>query len=49
MMWLAYESISRNDFAVVQSVLLLVACFYILLVLIGDLLNAWLDPRLRVS
>jgi peptide/nickel transport system permease protein len=46
---LAYESISRNDFAVVQSVLLLVACFYILLVLIGDLLNAWLDPRLRVS
>jgi peptide/nickel transport system permease protein len=46
---LAYESISRNDFAVVQAVLLLVACFYILLVLIGDLLNAWLDPRLRVS
>jgi peptide/nickel transport system permease protein len=46
---LAYESISRNDFAVIQSVLLLVACFYILLVLIGDLLNAWLDPRLRVS
>ena len=46
---LAYQSISRNDFAVVQAVLLLVACFYIILVLAGDLLNAWLDPRLRVS
>jgi peptide/nickel transport system permease protein len=46
---LAYQSISRNDFAVVQAVLLLVACFYIILALAGDLLNAWLDPRLRVS
>jgi peptide/nickel transport system permease protein len=46
---LAYESISRNDFAVVQAILLLIACIYIVLVLAGDLLNAWLDPRLRVS
>ena len=47
--YLAWESISRNDFPVVQAVLLLVACFYIVLVLVGDLLNAWLDPRLRVN
>jgi len=46
---LTLESISRNDFPVVQAVLLLVACIYIGLMLIGDLLNAWLDPRLRVS
>lgn len=46
--YLAWESILRNDFPVVQAVLLLVACFYIVLVLLGDLLNAWLDPRLRV-
>jgi peptide/nickel transport system permease protein len=45
---LAYESITRNDFPVVQAVLLLIATFYIGLVLLGDLLNAWLDPRLRV-
>jgi len=45
---LTLESISRNDFPVVQAVLLLVACIYIGLMLIGDLLNAWLDPRLRV-
>lgn len=46
---LTLESISRNDFPVVQAVLLLVACIYICLMLIGDLLNAWLDPRLRVT
>jgi peptide/nickel transport system permease protein len=47
--YLAWESISRNDFPIVQAVLLLVACIYIVLVLVGDLLNAWLDPRLRVT
>jgi peptide/nickel transport system permease protein len=46
---LAYESISRNDFPVVQAVLLLVAMFYIVLVLLADFLNAWLDPRIRVG
>lgn len=46
---LTLESISRNDFQVVQAVLLLVACIYIGLMLVGDLLNAWLDPRLRVN
>jgi peptide/nickel transport system permease protein len=46
---LTLESISRNDFPVVQAVLLLVACIYIVLMLLGDLLNAWLDPRLRVN
>lgn len=45
---LTLESITRNDFPVVQAVLLLVACIYICLMLVGDLLNAWLDPRLRV-
>jgi peptide/nickel transport system permease protein len=47
--YLAWEAISRKDFPVVQAVLLLVAGIYIVLVLVGDLLNAWLDPRLRVS
>ena len=46
---LAWESISRNDFPVVQAVLLLVAMFYIVLVLLADFLNAWLDPRIRVG
>ena len=47
--YLAWESISLNVFPIVQAVLLLVACIYIVLVLVGDLLNAWLDPRLRVT
>ncbi len=46
---LMWESISRKDFPVVQAVLLLIALFYVLLTFVADLLNAWLDPRMRVS
>ncbi|CAN5640927.1 ABC transporter permease [soil metagenome] len=45
--YLAWESISRLDLPVVQAILLIVAMFYIALVLVSDLLNAWLDPRIR--
>jgi peptide/nickel transport system permease protein len=47
--FLAWESISKNDFPTVQAVVLLLACLYILLTLGADLLNAVLDPRLRAS
>lgn len=46
--YLAWESISKNDFPVVQAVVLLLAMIYIGLTLGADLLNAVLDPRLRV-
>ncbi|MBR0655874.1 ABC transporter permease [Plastoroseomonas arctica] len=45
--YLAWESISRRDFPVVQGILLVVALFYVVLTLVADLLNAWLDPRIR--
>ena len=45
--YLAWESISKNDFPVVQAVVLLLAMIYIGLTLGADLLNAALDPRLR--
>jgi peptide/nickel transport system permease protein len=45
--YLAWESISRKDFPVVQGILLVVALFYVVLTLVSDLLNAWLDPRIR--
>ena len=45
--YLAWESISKNDFPVVQAVVLLLAMIYIALTLGADLLNAVLDPRLR--
>lgn len=45
---LAWVSISRSDFPVVQGVVLVLALIYIILTLLSDVLNAWLDPRLRV-
>ena len=47
--YLAWESIAKNDFPVVQSVVLFLATIYIALTLLADLLNALLDPRLRIS
>jgi peptide/nickel transport system permease protein len=46
---LAYESIQRADFPVLQAVVLIVSLVYVLLTLLADLLNAWLDPRIRVA
>ncbi len=47
--FLAWESVSKNDFPVVQAVVLLLAVIYIALTLFADLLNAVLDPRLRTG
>ncbi len=45
--FLAWESITKNDFPVVQAVVLVLALLYIALTMAADLLNALLDPRLR--
>ena len=42
---LAWDSIARNDYPVVQAVVLLIAVFYIGLTFVADVLNAALDPR----
>jgi peptide/nickel transport system permease protein len=47
--YLAWESILQNDFPVVQAIVMLIAVIYVLLTLLADLANAWLDPRIRVS
>jgi peptide/nickel transport system permease protein len=47
--YLAWESILKNDFPVVQAVVLLLATIYIGLTLVADMLNAVLDPRLRAA
>ncbi len=47
--YLGWESISKNDFPVVQAVVLFLAVIYICLTLLADLLNAVLDPRLRAA
>jgi peptide/nickel transport system permease protein len=45
--FLAWESISRNDLPTIQALILIFSMFYISLTFLADLLNAWLDPRLR--
>jgi len=47
--YLAWESISKNDFPVVQAVVLILAVIYIGLTLLADMANAVLDPRLRAG
>ncbi|RMX06628.1 ABC transporter permease [Corticibacter populi] len=44
---LAWDSIARNDYPVVQAVVLIIAVFYIALTFLADVLNALLDPRIR--
>lgn len=46
--FLAFRSISSADFPVVQSILVFLSFGYIVLILIGDLINARLDPRIRL-
>ncbi len=45
----ALQAITRQDFPVVQSVVAFVAFVYIGLTLLSDLINAQLDPRIRLS
>jgi peptide/nickel transport system permease protein len=47
--FLAWESIGKNDFPVVQAVVLVLAVIYVALTMLADLMNAVLDPRLRSS
>jgi peptide/nickel transport system permease protein len=47
--FLAYQSITHNDFPVTQAVLLLLSGAYVGLTLVADLVNAFLDPRIRVA
>ncbi len=47
--YLAFQSIVRTDFPVVQSILIFVSFSYILLTLMSDLINARLDPRIRLG
>lgn len=46
---LAYESILGADIPTVQMLVFIFALLFILLTVAGDVLNAWLDPRMRVE
>ena len=47
--WLGYDATVRSDLPVVQAITLIIAAFYVLLTLAADLINAALDPRIRVT
>lgn len=46
--WLSYDALLRADLPVVQAIVLIFAAFYVVLTLLADLLNAYLDPRISV-
>lgn len=46
---LAWQSIARQDFPVVQAIVLVLALLYIVLTLLADILNAYMDPRIRIA
>ena len=41
------QAVARSDFTMVQSLVLLVAVFFIVVNFVIDMLYAWLDPRIR--
>ena len=47
--YLAYQSISHLDLPVTQAVVTLLSFIYVGLTLAADLVNAWLDPRIRMG
>jgi ABC-type dipeptide/oligopeptide/nickel transport system permease component len=47
--YLAYQSIAHKDLVVTQAIVTLLSFSYVLLTLTADLVNAWLDPRIRVG
>ena len=47
--YLAWESIQRKDLPTMQAIVLVLSIIYVVLTLLADMLNAFLDPRLRVS
>jgi ABC-type dipeptide/oligopeptide/nickel transport system permease component len=47
--YLAFRSISNLDLPVTQAILTLLSLVYVALTLAADLINGWLDPRIRVG
>jgi peptide/nickel transport system permease protein len=46
--YLAWEAVSNGDMPVIEALVLITAFIYVVLTLLADLLNARLDPRIRL-
>jgi peptide/nickel transport system permease protein len=47
--FLAWESIQRADLPMMQAIVLVLSIIYIIITFLADMMNAWLDPRIRVT
>lgn len=46
---LAYESILRSDIPTMQAIIILFSSFFIIFSALSDIINAYVDPRIRIS
>lgn len=47
--YLAWQSMTRADMPVIQAIVLMVSLIYVVLMLLADIVNALLDPRIRAG
>jgi peptide/nickel transport system permease protein len=47
--YLAWESIHRKDLPMMQAIVLILSIIYVVITFLADMLNAFLDPRIRVT
>lgn len=47
--YMAWSAIQGNDLPTIQAILLIFSSIFVGLTLFADLLNAWLDPRIRMG
>jgi len=47
--YLAWESIQRKDLPMMQAIVLVLSIIYVVITFLADMLNAFLDPRIRVT
>ncbi len=47
--YLAWQAVSNGDIPVIEALVLVTALIYVVLTALADLLNAWLDPRMRLA
>ncbi|MEG1778228.1 MAG: ABC transporter permease [Angelakisella sp.] len=47
--WLVFQSVQTRDYAVVQTTVLLVACVFVVLNMVIDIIYAAVDPRIKLD
>lgn len=47
--YLAWDAAMQSDTPVIQGLVMVTASFYVALTLLADVLNSWLDPKLRTG